>query len=77
MNLFPEQAQIWITFLYFLRPNLHVKVRCPDCKGIAELADDFTFVKCPNCPFDMTYGEYVKYIAYKDARYRDILSDYK
>jgi hypothetical protein len=25
----------------------------------------------------MTYGEYVKYIAYKDARYRDILSDYK
>jgi len=25
----------------------------------------------------MTYGEYVKYIAYKDARYRDVLSDYK
>jgi len=25
----------------------------------------------------MTYGEYVKYIAYKDVRYRDILSDYK
>jgi len=25
----------------------------------------------------MTYGEYVKYVAYKDARYRDILSDYK
>jgi hypothetical protein len=25
----------------------------------------------------MTYGEYVKYIAYKDSRYRDILSDYK
>jgi len=54
-----------------------MKVHCPDCKGIAELADDFTYVKCPSCSFDMTYGEYVKYIAYKDARYRDILSDYK
>ncbi len=54
-----------------------MKVRCPDCRGIAELADDFSFVKCGNCSLDMTYGEYVKYIAYKDARYRDILSDYK
>jgi hypothetical protein len=54
-----------------------MKVRCPDCKGAAELADDFSFVKCSNCSFDMTYGEYVKYIAYKDSRYRDILSDYK
>src|SRR5215203_1683208 len=35
------------------------------------------FVKCSNCSFDMTYGEYVEYIAYKDSRYRDILSDYK
>jgi hypothetical protein len=25
----------------------------------------------------MTYGEYVRYVAYKDKRYRDILSDYK
>jgi len=24
----------------------------------------------------MTYGEYVKFIAYKDARYSDILGDY-
>ena len=56
---------------------MHVKVRCPDCKGIAELADNFSTVKCPSCSFDMTYGEYVKYIAYKDARYRDVLSDYK
>lgn len=54
-----------------------MKVRCPDCKGVAELADDFSFVKCSNCHFDMSYGEYVKYIAYKDSRYRDILSDYK
>ena len=54
-----------------------MKVRCPDCKGIAELADNFSSVKCSICSFDMTYGEYVKYIAYKDARYRDVLSDYK
>ena len=53
-----------------------MKVRCPDCKGIAELSDDFSFVKCA-CGFDMTYGDYVKYIAYKDSRYSDILSDYK
>jgi len=25
----------------------------------------------------MTYGEYVKYVAYKDVRYSDILNDYK
>lgn len=65
------------TLLYFLGSKCHVKVRCPDCKEAAELADDFSFVKCSNCSFDMTYGEYVKYIAYKDSRYRDILSDYK
>jgi hypothetical protein len=65
------------TLLYFLGSKWHVKIRCPDCKEAAELADDFSFVKCSNCSFDMTYGEYVKYIAYKDARYRDILSDYK
>jgi hypothetical protein len=66
-----------VTLLYVLRPNWYVKVRCPDCKGVAELADDFSFVKCSNCHFDMSYGEYVKYIAYRDSRYSDILSDYK
>ena len=65
------------TLLYFLGSKWHMKVHCPDCKGVAELADDFSFVRCSNCSFDMTYGEYVKYIAYKDSRYRDILSDYK
>jgi len=54
-----------------------MKVICPDCKKTADLADDFSFVKCSFCSLDMTYGEYVKYIAYKDARYSDILSDYK
>lgn len=66
------------TLLYFQGAKLlHMKVHCPDCGEPAELADDFSFVKCANCSFDMTYGEYVKYIAYKDSRYRDILSDYK
>jgi predicted amidophosphoribosyltransferase len=55
----------------------HMKIVCPDCKAPAELSDDFAFVKCPNCSLDMTYGEYVRYVAYKDKRYRDILSDYK
>ena len=54
-----------------------MKIVCPDCKKNADLADDFSFVKCSYCQLDMTYGEYVKYIAYKDARYSDILSDYK
>ncbi len=72
--------KFWTKFgniIILLGSNWHVKIRCPDCKGAAELADDFSFVKCSNCSFDMTYGEYVKYIAYKDSRYRDILSDYK
>ena len=54
-----------------------MKIRCPDCKDAADLSDDFSFVKCSHCPFNMSYGSYVKYVAYKDARYRDILTDYK
>ncbi len=54
-----------------------MKIRCPDCKDAAELSDDFNSVKCSKCSFDMSYGDYVKYVAYKDSRYRDILSDYK
>ena len=54
-----------------------MKIVCPDCKEKATLSDDFSFVKCDQCSYDSTYGEYVKYIAYKDSRYSDILSDYK
>ncbi|HJU58473.1 MAG TPA: hypothetical protein VJ583_01885 [Nitrososphaeraceae archaeon] len=54
-----------------------MKIICPDCKKNADLADDFSSVRCSYCSLDMTYGEYVKYIAYKDTRYSDILSDYK
>jgi hypothetical protein len=63
---------------YTFRSNIvSMKIVCPDCKAAAELADDFTYVKCLKCSLDMTYGEYVKYVAYKDKRYRNILNDYK
>lgn len=54
-----------------------MKIKCPDCPGPAELSDDFSSVKCSKCLLDMTYGEYVRYIGYKDSRYRNILNDYK
>lgn len=37
---------------------------------------DFSLVKCKNCDLDMSYGEYVKYIAHNEAVYSDILGDY-
>jgi hypothetical protein len=54
-----------------------MKIKCPDCPGPAELSDNFSTVKCSKCSLDMTYGEYVRYIAYKDSKYKDILNDYK
>jgi ribosomal protein L37AE/L43A len=54
-----------------------MKIVCPDCKAAAKLSDDFAVVKCPKCSLDMTYGEYVRYVAYKDKRYRNIMNDYK
>ena len=54
-----------------------MKIVCPDCQSTAELSDDFTYVKCAKCSLDITYGEYVRHVAYKDKRYRNILSDYK
>lgn len=53
---------------------MHVK--CPQCGEIAELEDNFSRVKCSKCSLDVSYGEYVKMIAYKDQRYRDVLNDY-
>jgi len=53
-----------------------VKIKCPKCKKIAELTSDFSLVKCENCDFEMSYGEYVKFIAHNDATYSDILGDY-
>lgn len=54
-----------------------MKIKCPDCKDKAVLSDDFATVKCDKCGFEMTYGEYVKYISKKDPIYSNILNDYK
>jgi hypothetical protein len=53
-----------------------VKIICPKCKGNADLAMDFSLVKCENCDLDMSYGEYVKFIAHNEITYSDILGDY-
>ena len=53
-----------------------MKIKCPKCKKDAELTPDFSLVTCSYCDFEMSYGEYVKYIAHNDARYSDILGDY-
>ena len=53
-----------------------MKIKCPKCKENAILSPDFSLVKCEKCDFEMSYGEYVKFIAHKDATYSDILSDY-
>ena len=53
-----------------------MKIKCPKCKEAAELASDFSFVKCGKCNIEMSYGEYVKLVAHSDATYSDILGDY-
>jgi ribosomal protein L37AE/L43A len=53
-----------------------VKIKCPKCKKTAELSMDFSLVKCENCNLDMSYGEYVKFVAHNEPTYSDILGDY-
>ena len=53
-----------------------MKIKCPKCKKTAELSMDFSLVKCENCDLDMSYGEYVKFVAHNEATYSDILGDY-
>ena len=53
-----------------------MKIKCPKCKEAAELASDFSFVKCEKCNIEMSFGEYVKLVAHSDAAYSDILGDY-
>lgn len=55
---------------------MHVKIKCPKCKEIAELAMDFSLVTCSHCDLEMSYGEYVKYVAHNEKTYSDILGDY-
>ena len=37
---------------------------------------DFSLVACKKCDFEMSYGEYVRYVAHADSTYSDILGDY-
>jgi len=53
-----------------------VKIKCPKCKKDAELTPDFSLVRCEKCNLEMSYGEYVKYVAHSDLTYSDILGDY-
>ena len=53
-----------------------MRIRCPKCKDRAELSTDFSFVRCDNCDLDMSYGEYVKFVAHNEKTYSDILGDY-
>ncbi|MBM2819091.1 MAG: hypothetical protein HW410_773 [Nitrosarchaeum sp.] len=53
-----------------------MKIKCPKCKKTAELSMDFSLVKCENCDLDMSYGEYVKFVAHNEVAYSDILGDY-
>lgn len=53
-----------------------MKIRCPKCKENAELTQDFAYVRCDGCGFEMGYGEYVRYIAHNNPEYSDILGDY-
>lgn len=53
-----------------------MKIKCPKCDGVAELGDDFSFVRCDPCSLDITYGEYVKLVTRNNPTYSDILGDY-
>lgn len=53
-----------------------MKIKCPKCGGSAELEPDFSLVTCQKCNLEMSYGEYVKFVAHNDVTYSDILGDY-
>lgn len=53
-----------------------MKIKCPKCREDAYLSPDFSFVKCGSCDLDMSYGEYIKFVAHNEATYSDILGDY-
>jgi len=53
-----------------------VKIKCPKCEKNAELSPDYTSVKCENCDLDISYREYIKFIAHNEQKYSDILGDY-
>ena len=53
-----------------------MKIKCTKCKEDAELAMDFSLVKCGSCDLEMSYGDYVKFVAHNEAKYSDIHGDY-
>ena len=53
-----------------------MKIKCPKCNKNAEMPLDYSMVKCDSCDLDMSYGEYVKFIAHNQPKYSDILGDY-
>ena len=53
-----------------------MKIKCPKCNGNAEMPLDYSMVKCNSCDLDMSYGEYVRFVAHNEAKYSDILGDY-
>ena len=53
-----------------------MKIKCPKCKETAELTSDFSLVRCASCKLELSYGEYVKFVAHTDSTYSDILGDY-
>jgi ribosomal protein L37AE/L43A len=53
-----------------------MKIICPKCKKHAELSPDFSLVSCKFCDLEMSYGEYVRYVAHNEVKYSDILGDY-
>lgn len=36
----------------------------------------FSLITCTKCNLEMSYGEYVRYVAHSDSTYSDILGDY-
>ena len=53
-----------------------MKIKCPKCNEDAEMPLDYSMVKCNSCDLDMSYGEYVKFVAHNEVKYSDILGDY-
>jgi len=53
-----------------------MKIKCPKCSENAELSPDFSLIKCQKCDLEMSYGEYVRFVAHNEKTYSDILGDY-
>ena len=50
------------------------KNEIPDTEELDPRASSYPC--CTKCNLEMSYGEYVRYVAHSDAKYSDILGDY-